>query len=97
MQERALPPDRKWIKTAMSTSDKPDAMKLPSPCISVCQMDDLNGVCVGCYRTRAEIAAWGSMDQDDQMLLLDVLRDRRAKATGLRRRASRRNIKRLGV
>jgi len=92
-----LPPDRKWIKTAMSTSDKPEAMKLPSPCISVCQMDDLNGVCVGCYRTRAEIAAWGSMDQDDQMLLLDVLRDRRAKATGLRRRASRRNIKRLGV
>ena len=90
MQARALPLDRKWVKAAMSTSDKPEATKLPSPCISVCQMDDLDGVCVGCYRTRAEIAAWGGMDQDDQIFLLDILRDRRAKATGVTRRASRR-------
>ena len=74
----------------MSNSDKPEAIKLPSPCISVCQMDASDEVCVGCYRTRAEIAKWGSMGQDDQMLLLDILRDRRAQATGVRRRASRR-------
>ena len=90
MQAKALPPERKWIKAAMSNSDKPEAIKLPSPCISVCQMDDLDEVCVGCYRTRAEIAAWGSMGQDEQMMLLDILRDRRARATGLTRRASRR-------
>ena len=90
MQARALPLERKLIKAAMSTSDKPEAIKLPSPCISVCQMDDLAGVCVGCYRTRAEIATWASMDQNDQHLLLDILRDRRAKATGVTRRASRR-------
>ena len=81
----------------MSNSDKPEAIKLPSPCISVCQMDASDEVCVGCYRTRAEIATWGSMDQNDQMLLLDILRDRRAKATGVRRRESRRNKKRLRV
>ena len=74
----------------MPASDKSDAMKVPSPCISVCQMDALDGICVGCHRTRAEIAAWGSMDQGDQILLLDILRDRRAKATGVLRRASRR-------
>ena len=74
----------------MSNSDKPEAIKLPSPCISVCQMDDLDEVCVGCYRTRAEIAAWGGMDQDSQILLLGILRNRRAKATGVTRRASRR-------
>jgi len=90
MQARALPPKRKWIKASMSTLDKPEAIKVPSPCISVCQMDDLSGVCVGCYRTRDEIATWGSMDQGDQILLLDVLRDRRAKATGVPRRVSRR-------
>ena len=90
MQVRALPPEIEWMKSAMSPSDKPEAIKLPSPCISVCQMDDLNGVCVGCYRTRAEIATWGSMDRDDQILLLDILRDRRAEATGVTRRASRR-------
>ena len=90
MQARALPLERKRIKAAMSTLEKPEDIKLPSPCISVCQMDDLDGVCVGCYRTRAEIATWGSMDRDDQILLLDILRDRRAKATGVTRRASRR-------
>ena len=92
-----MPLDRKWVKAAMSTSDKPEAIKLPSPCISVCQMDASDGVCVGCYRTRAEIATWSSMDQDDQILLLDILRDRRAKATGVTRRASRRKKKRLNV
>ena len=75
MQARALPPERKWIKAAMSNSDKPDDIKVPSPCISVCQMDALDGMCVGCYRTRAEIAAWGSMDQGKQILLLDIVMD----------------------
>ena len=81
----------------MSTSDKPETLKLPSPCISVCQMDDLDEMCVGCYRTRAEIATWGSMNRDDQILLLDILRDRRAEATGIPRSASRRKKKRLNV
>ncbi len=45
-------------------------------------MDAFDGICVGCFRTRAEIAAWGSMSQDDQMRLLDILRDRRAMAAG---------------
>ena len=45
-------------------------------------MDAFDGICVGCFRTRAEIAARGSMSQDDQMRLLDILRDRRAMAAG---------------
>ncbi len=81
----------------MSISEKPGATKVPSPCISVCEMDAVDGICVGCCRTRAEIATWGSMDPDDQILLLDILRDRRAKATGVLRRTSRRNKKRLSV
>ena len=92
-----MQPERKWIKAEMSNSDKPDAKKVLSPCISVCQMDARDGICVGCYRTRAEIAAWGSMDQGDQILLLDILRNRRAKATGVLRGASRRNKRRLSV
>ncbi len=81
----------------MASSDQPAVPKLPSPCISICQMDPKDGVCIGCYRTRAEIAAWRSMDQDDQMQLLDVLRDRRAVATGIPRRASRGKTRRLRV
>ncbi len=58
-------------------ANQPQKPKLPSPCISVCQMDPQDGVCLCCYRTRAEIAAWRSMDQADQLVLLDILRDRR--------------------
>jgi len=81
----------------MATSDQSKVKKLPSPCVSICQMDAQDEVCVGCYRTRAEIATWSSMDQHDQMLLLDTLRDRRSAATGVHRRAPRDNVKSLRV
>ncbi len=92
-----MQPEREWIKTAVSTSEKPKVIKLRSPCVSVCQMDAQDEVCVGCYRTRAEIAKWPSMDQDDQKLLLDILQDRRAKAIGVCRGTSLRNKKRSSV
>jgi len=33
----------------------------PSPCISVCRMNDTGDFCEGCMRTLEEIAAWGRM------------------------------------
>ena len=36
-----------------------------SPCIGVCRMD-ADGLCVGCRRTLAEIARWGTMSNDDR-------------------------------
>ena len=76
-------------------SDYQATAKLPSPCISVCQMDPIDGVCLGCYRTRGEIASWRSMDEPDQLKLLDILRERRAAATGAKRRRPRRQVQRL--
>jgi predicted Fe-S protein YdhL (DUF1289 family) len=58
-------------------------------------MDPADGVCIGCYRTRAEIASWRSMDEADQLQLLDILRERRTLATGIKRRPPRRAAKRL--
>ena len=97
MQAKAVPLEIETEKTSMATSKHSKGTKLPSPCVSICQMDAQDEVCVGCFRTRAEIAAWQSMDQDDQMLLLEILRDRRAEATGVRRRPSRRNVRRLRI
>ena len=34
--------------------------EITSPCISVCRMDAATSLCQGCFRTRDEIAAWGS-------------------------------------
>ena len=35
---------------------------VPSPCISICQMDDDTGWCSGCLRTLDEIACWSVLD-----------------------------------
>lgn len=35
---------------------------LPSPCMSVCQMDEVLGLCQGCLRTLDEIRVWGNAD-----------------------------------
>jgi hypothetical protein len=33
---------------------------VPSPCISICQMDKSQHLCTGCYRTIDEITSWGT-------------------------------------
>jgi uncharacterized protein len=35
---------------------------VPSPCVSICELNERDSSCKGCYRTLAEIAAWGHMD-----------------------------------
>ena len=35
-----------------------------SPCISVCRMHAVTGLCEGCFRTRDEIAVWGNACDD---------------------------------
>ncbi len=39
-----------------------DLQDVSSPCMSVCQMDEASGLCVGCLRTLDEIAQWGNAD-----------------------------------
>lgn len=34
----------------------------PSPCISVCRLDERSLMCVGCRRTLDEIGAWSRLD-----------------------------------
>jgi len=39
------------------------AENMPSPCISVCRMDEASGLCEGCLRTLAEIACWSTLGE----------------------------------
>lgn len=46
---------------------------VPSPCTSVCTMDAITGLCVGCARTLQEIAQWsGYSDEQKRAVLRDV-------------------------
>lgn len=53
------------------------ARGIPSPCINVCRMDAASGLCEGCLRTLDEIAAWGTMDEDDKRAVWQRLEQRR--------------------
>lgn len=51
-----------------------------SPCISVCQLDDRTGWCLGCYRTIDEIRDWIIMPPEERQCVLERLDERRAAA-----------------
>jgi predicted Fe-S protein YdhL (DUF1289 family) len=55
-----------------------DLSPVSSPCIGVCRIEAAAGVCAGCYRTRAEIAAWPTMRDEQQRQLLPALEQRQA-------------------
>lgn len=48
-----------------------------SPCISVCQLDDRTGWCIGCHRTIDEIRDWIIMAPEERQKLLEQLAARR--------------------
>ena len=49
-----------------------------SPCINVCKMDERSGLCQGCLRNLAEIAAWGSAGEVERSGILEAVLQRRA-------------------
>lgn len=63
---------------------------LPSPCLSVCEMNPESGFCRGCFRTLAEIADWMAMTNPERETTLARLRQRREAAGGAKRRVNRR-------
>jgi uncharacterized protein len=54
---------------------------VPSPCISICAIDQVTGLCAGCLRTLDEIAAWSVLDDDEKRAVWAALPERCA-ATG---------------
>ena len=51
-----------------------------SPCTAVCVLDSDSGLCRGCFRTLAEIAAWASLERVEKLRILGELPARRSRA-----------------
>jgi uncharacterized protein len=47
-----------------------------TPCIRICQIDSVTGLCIGCGRTLAEIGEWGRMPEDTRRAVMDTLAER---------------------
>lgn len=58
--------------------DEPD-----TPCVKVCVMHPVEGICIGCLRTLAEIGAWSQMSRAER---LAVMQDLPARAPRLKKR-----------
>ena len=57
-------------------------MKIESPCVNICQLDDRD-ICLGCLRTRDEIARWLRMTDSERSAIIAALGGRRARPGGI--------------
>lgn len=53
-------------------------LDIQSPCIGVCSMDDLTGLCQGCYRTLDEIQQWWDLDAHQKKAVIHKATEREA-------------------
>ena len=58
--------------------------EIESPCIKVCVLHPEAGICLGCYRTRHEIAGWSRLSREDRRALMEQLPERKGLLTGRR-------------
>jgi len=66
------------------TSDLRDSLPspVPSPCISVCRIDEASGLCIGCLRTLDEVAAWSTLDDAGKRAVWHAIAQRRGRIAG---------------
>ena len=50
---------------------------LPSPCVGVCLMDPVSGLCEGCQRTLSEIADWAVAPESKKRVIWQEIKRRR--------------------
>jgi predicted Fe-S protein YdhL (DUF1289 family) len=77
----ASPADATYIERDQTLrprrADKP---KMLSPCSKVCTIEVATGLCAGCARTRAEIAAWSRLGEAERARIMRELPGRRRRA-----------------
>jgi hypothetical protein len=54
---------------------------VPSPCITVCQIDDTTGLCLGCARNVNEIREWPILTAEEKTQILKYIRERKSAAS----------------
>ena len=65
-------------------------MPLPStPCVKICVLDPLSGLCVGCGRTGDEIAAWAGLSETARLAIMSGLPARLREARSRKARGGR--------
>jgi hypothetical protein len=53
---------------------------IETPCIKVCTLDAISGLCTGCGRTLDEIARWSAFSDAERCAIMRSLAERLSKA-----------------
>jgi hypothetical protein len=61
-------------------------LEIETPCIKVCVVDPETGFCIGCGRTRSEIAGWLGFAPAERRGIMDGLPERVASLTARKQR-----------
>ena len=46
---------------------------MDTPCIQVCVVDDVTGFCIGCGRSRGEVASWSNLSGEQRRSVHEAL------------------------
>ncbi len=68
---------RRRARRARMTHFVPD-QSVPSPCISICQIDNATGLCIGCHRDIDEIREWIILTAAQKTEILERIVERKA-------------------
>jgi predicted Fe-S protein YdhL (DUF1289 family) len=53
---------------------------MESPCVDICEIDRVTGLCLGCRRTIDEIAGWSAMTSAERRRIMAELPSRKIPA-----------------
>jgi predicted Fe-S protein YdhL (DUF1289 family) len=67
-----------------------------TPCVKICIVDPVSGLCIGCGRTVAEIAVWGELGDEERRAIMAGLEPRLAAARSRAARGGRAGRRRRG-
>ncbi len=63
------------------TDDVWQRAEIDSPCVKICVIHRAAGLCIGCYRTAQEIAAWSAMTPAQRRDMMAILPARAGQLT----------------
>jgi predicted Fe-S protein YdhL (DUF1289 family) len=58
--------------------------EIDSPCVRICMLHPDTGLCIGCKRSRDEIAIWSRLSPEARQRVMDDLPTRRVAPAGRR-------------
>lgn len=70
------PDDARALILERANAARPVTDKVPSPCISVCRMNQQTWLCEGCYRSIEEICQWSAASDADKKQMWTLIEQR---------------------